>query len=78
MAQKISEGKCCYLEPTLRETIERGDISAADPEVLASELHSYLVGLVQGAKIANDVRVLDRLKSGAHRLLGLHTATAAV
>jgi TetR/AcrR family transcriptional repressor of nem operon len=78
MAQKISEGKCCYLEATLRDAIERGDISAADPKELASELRSYLVGLVQEAKIANDVRVLDRLKPGAHRLLGLPTTTAAV
>jgi TetR/AcrR family transcriptional repressor of nem operon len=78
LAQKISERKCCYLEATLRDAIERGDISAADPKVLASELRSYLVGLVQEAKIANDIQVLDRLKPGAHRLLGLHTVTAAV
>ncbi len=78
MAQKISECKCCYLEATLRDAIERGDISAADPKELASELRSYLVGLIQEAKIANDVRVLDRLKPGAHRLLGLPTTTAAV
>ena len=62
----------------LREAIERGDVSAADPRALADELHTYIVGLVQEAKIANDVRVLDRLKPGAHRLLGLHIAPAAV
>src|SRR6266446_8527028 len=73
MAQKISEGKRVYLENTLREAIERGDISGSDPRALADELHTYMVGLVQEAKIANDVRVMDRLKPGAHRLLGLHT-----
>jgi len=78
MAQKISEGKRVYLENTIREAIERGDVSAADPRALAGELHTYIVGLVQEAKIANDIRVLDRLKSGAYRLLGLHIAPAAV
>jgi len=78
MAQKISQGKRVYLENTLREAIERGDISASDARALADELHTYLVGLVQEAKIANDVGVLDRLKSGAYRLLGLHIAPVAV
>jgi TetR/AcrR family transcriptional regulator, transcriptional repressor for nem operon len=78
MAKKISEGKRVYLENTLREAVERGDISAADPKALADELHTYLVGLVQEAKIANDAGALDRLKSGAYRLLGLHVAPAAV
>jgi TetR/AcrR family transcriptional repressor of nem operon len=78
MAQKISEGKRAYLENTIREAIQRGDLSAADPRALADELHTYIVGLVQEAKIANDVQVLDRLKPGAHRLLGLHIAPAAV
>ena len=76
MAQKISEGKCRYLENTLRDAIERRDISATDPKALARELHSYLVGLVQEAKIANEIRVFDRLKCGAHRLLGLHAPVA--
>ena len=78
MAQKIGQGKCAYLENTLREAIERGDISASDPKVLAGELHTYIAGLVQEAKIANDARVLDRLKSGAYRLLGLHVTPVAV
>jgi TetR/AcrR family transcriptional repressor of nem operon len=78
MAQKISEGKRAYLENTIRGAIERGDVSAADPQALADELHTYIVGLVQEAKIANDIRVLDRLKSGAYRLLGLHIAPASV
>src|SRR6201997_89324 len=78
MAQKISEGKRGYLENTIRDRLDRGDISAADPRAMADELHTYIVGLVQEAKIANDIRVLDRLKSGAYRLLGLHIAPAAV
>jgi TetR/AcrR family transcriptional repressor of nem operon len=71
MAQKISEGKCRYLEATLRDGINRGDIPPRDPPVLARELHSYIVGIVQEAKIANDLRVLDRMRPGAYRMLGL-------
>jgi TetR/AcrR family transcriptional regulator, transcriptional repressor for nem operon len=74
MAQKISEGKRRYLESTLGDAVSRGDIQATDPLVLAGQLNSYLLGLVQEAKIANDIRVLDRLKPGAHRLLGLHSS----
>ncbi|MBV8814358.1 MAG: TetR/AcrR family transcriptional regulator [Verrucomicrobia bacterium] len=76
MAHKISEGKRRYLESTLQDAVSRGDIQATDPLGLAGELNSYLLGLVQEAKIANDIRVLDRLKPGAYRLLGLHSAAA--
>jgi TetR/AcrR family transcriptional regulator, transcriptional repressor for nem operon len=78
MAQKIGEGQRAYLENALGEAIARGDISASDPKALAGELHTYIAGLVQEAKIANDVRVLDRLKSGAYRLLGLQLTPTAV
>jgi hypothetical protein len=71
MAQEISEGKCRYLEATLRDAVERGDIPPRDPQILARELHSYLVGIVQEAKIANDLRVLERMRPGAYRMLGL-------
>jgi len=71
MAQQISQGKCRYLEATLRDGIERGDIPPRDPQILARELHSYLVGIVQEAKIANDMRVLERMRPGAYRMLGL-------
>jgi TetR/AcrR family transcriptional regulator, transcriptional repressor for nem operon len=71
MAQQISEGKCRYLEATIHDGINRGDILSGNPQLLARELQSYIVGLVQEAKIANDLRVLDRLRPGAYRLLGL-------
>src|SRR5260370_36738782 len=37
LAPKISECTCCNREPTRREAIELGDISAADRKALASE-----------------------------------------
>jgi TetR/AcrR family transcriptional regulator, transcriptional repressor for nem operon len=71
MAQKISTNKCKYIEETLQDAIEEGLIKPTDPGVLAHELHSYLVGLVQEAKIANDLRTLNGMRAGAYRLLGI-------
>ena len=34
-----------------------------DPKLLAQELHFYIVGLIQEAKISNDLAVLDRMES---------------
>ena len=74
MAQKISANKCKYIEETLRDAIAEGVIEPTDPAVLARELHFYLVGLVQEAKIANDLRALNGMRAGAYRLLGVRTA----
>jgi TetR/AcrR family transcriptional repressor of nem operon len=71
MAQHISERKCRYLESTLRDAMEQGEIERQDAKLLAQELHSYLCGIVQEAKIANDPKVLERLKFGAYRIIGL-------
>jgi TetR/AcrR family transcriptional regulator, transcriptional repressor for nem operon len=71
MAQQIIDGKRRYVEATLRDGIDRGEIPAGNPQLLARELQSYIVGLVQEAKIANDLHVLDRLRPGVYRLLGL-------
>ena len=77
MAQKISANKCKYIEETLRDAIEEGLIKPTAPAVLARELHSYLVGLVQEAKIANDLRALNGMRAGAYRLLGVEAAALA-
>ena len=77
MAQKISANKCKYIEETLRDAIAEGVIEPTDPAVLARELHFYLVGLVQEAKIANDLRALNGMRAGAYRLLGVRAAALA-
>ena len=77
MAQKISANKCKYFEETLRDAIAEGVIEPTDPAVLARELHFYLVGLVQEAKIANDLRALNGMRAGAYRLLGVRAAALA-
>jgi TetR/AcrR family transcriptional regulator, transcriptional repressor for nem operon len=76
MAQQISARKCAYLESLLREAIEAGDIPTEDPRFLAQELHFYIVGLIQEAKISNDPGVLDHMESGAFRIIGAVRAIA--
>ncbi len=68
MAQQISERKCRYLESTLRDAMELREIPTQDARSLAQEVHFYIVGLIQEAKISNNVEVLDRMKTGARRI----------
>jgi TetR/AcrR family transcriptional regulator, transcriptional repressor for nem operon len=69
MTQGICDQRCAYLAKTLSDAMAAGEVSTADPEQLAYELHSYVMGLVQQAKIANDPRMLDRLRPGVYRML---------
>ena len=77
MAQQISERKCGYLESTLRDAMDARDIPRQNPKLLAQELHSYVVGLVQEAKISNNLAVLERMESGAYRIIGATRALVA-
>ena len=74
MAQKISERKCRYLESTLRDAMDEEVLPRQDPKFLAQELHFYIVGLIQEAKICNNLAVLSRMKSGAYRIVGASLA----
>src|SRR5260370_17013819 len=57
MAQEISQGKCRYLEATLRDGIERGEIPPRDRQILARELHPNLFAILQETKIPNHLPV---------------------
>jgi TetR/AcrR family transcriptional regulator, transcriptional repressor for nem operon len=76
MAQQISARKRDYLESTLSDAMEAGDLPMQDPKLLAQELHFFIVGLIQEAKISNDLAVLDRMESGAYRIIGATRAVA--
>jgi TetR/AcrR family transcriptional repressor of nem operon len=77
MAQQISARKREYLESTLSDAMEAGDLPMQDPKLLAQELHFFIVGLIQEAKISNDLAVLDRMESGAYRIIGATRAVTA-
>jgi len=70
MAQQISERKCRYLESTLRDAMDLGEIPRQDAKLLAQEVHFYIVGSIQEAKISNNVAVLERMKTGVYRIIG--------
>jgi TetR/AcrR family transcriptional repressor of nem operon len=69
MAQTICDQRRRYLASVLAEAMEVGELSPGDPNSLAYELFSYVIGMLQQAKIANDPCVLDRLHAGAYRIL---------
>jgi TetR/AcrR family transcriptional repressor of nem operon len=75
MAQQISECKCRYLETMLREAMDLGEIPKQDAASLAQELHFYIAGSIQGAKISNDIELLDRMKTGVYRIIGAASAS---
>ena len=77
MAQQISARKRDYLESTLSDAMGAGDLPMQDPKFLAQELHFFIVGLIQEAKISNDLAVLDRMESGAYRIIGATRAVTA-
>ena len=77
MAQQISARKRDYLESTLNDAMEAGDLPVQDPKLMAQELHFFIVGLIQEAKISNDLAALDRMESGAYRIIGATRAAAA-
>jgi hypothetical protein len=56
--------------------MEAGEIAEQDPKLLAQELHFYIAGLIQEAKISNDLGVLNRMESGAFRIIGASRAEA--
>jgi TetR/AcrR family transcriptional regulator, transcriptional repressor for nem operon len=71
MAQKIGDKKCRYLETTLRDAMDLGEIPKQDAKLLAQELHFFVVGLLHEAKITNSLSGLARMKTGAYRLIGV-------
>jgi TetR/AcrR family transcriptional repressor of nem operon len=77
MAQQISERKCRYLESTLRDAMEMGEIPKQDARSLAQEVHFYIGGLIQEAKISNNIDVLERMKTGVYRIIGAAFASVS-
>jgi TetR/AcrR family transcriptional regulator, transcriptional repressor for nem operon len=77
MAQQISERKCRYLESTLGDALELGEIPKQDARSLAQEVHFFIVGLIQEAKISNNIDVLERMKTGVYRIIGAAFASVS-
>jgi TetR/AcrR family transcriptional repressor of nem operon len=72
--REIAERTCRYVESAVRDVQREGFAPKEDPAVKARELYAFVVGVVQQAKIDNDLAVLDRMQPGLFRLLGVREA----
>jgi len=57
--------------------MELGEIPKQDARFLAQEVHFFIVGLMQEAKISNSIDVLERMKTGVYRIIGAAFASVS-
>ena len=60
-----------YIEPTLRDLMETGQIPTGDPREISQEFYSFLAGVLLQAKIENNPERVRRLRRGVFHLLNL-------
>ncbi len=70
-ADKLGGKMLRYFESLLRDLAAEGLIECTDPTELSREMCDYITGVQMQAKIENNPKHLDRLKSGLFRLLGI-------
>ena len=70
-AQELSERTIKYLACGLRDADAEGTLHVADPSQLARQVVCYVNGLLTQAKIENNPDVLNSLKDGVFRLVGV-------
>jgi TetR/AcrR family transcriptional repressor of nem operon len=68
---EMAERTCAYVEAAVRDLQREGLIGKGNAAEKARELYSFVMGVVLQARIDNELRVLDRLKPGVLRLLGI-------
>jgi TetR/AcrR family transcriptional repressor of nem operon len=62
-----------YYESLVRDLLAEGLIETSNPAELAQEVSAYVAGVLMQAKIENNPKLLERLKHGMIRLLGIRT-----
>jgi TetR/AcrR family transcriptional repressor of nem operon len=60
-----------YLESTIREAQSSGLAAPGDPHSIAASLQAVTIGMLQQARIRNDLAVLDPLEESVRRLGGI-------
>lgn len=75
-AEQLAARSCRYLESALRDAEREGLLPSNCPKEKARELYAYVTGVLLQAKIQNDLGLLERLRPGFHRLLGLNNPAA--
>ena len=76
-AEQIGGRMLKYVESLVRDLAAEGVIESNNPTEMAQEVGSYIVGILMQAKIENSPKILDRLKHGVNRLLGIKELAAA-
>jgi TetR/AcrR family transcriptional repressor of nem operon len=69
--QELSDRTCAFVETAVRAAQREGSVPKGNAAEKAREIYSFTSGSVLQAKIHNDLRVLDGLKAGVFRLLGV-------
>ena len=76
-AEEMSERKVRYLESAIREAIAHGDIAERPVHETARTIYCFVIGMILQAKIENNARPFEGMKSGVLRLLGVEEAVAS-
>ena len=65
-----------YVESAIADAKREGSIQVDHPKVAAQQIHAYILGLMQRAKIHNDLKLLRHMKPTIQTMLGTRTVTA--
>jgi TetR/AcrR family transcriptional repressor of nem operon len=69
--QQIFDEQIDLVEVAIREAVDAGELTAADPRAIAKSVVAQIEGMVLFAKLFNDPGQLDQLWENSMRLLGL-------
>ncbi len=65
-----------YVEGAIADAKRAGLVQVEDPAVAALQIHACILGLVQRAKILNDLKVLQHIKPTVKKLIGARAVMA--
>ena len=71
ICEEIFQRDLKYLEATLREAQASGVAVSGDVPQIAASLQALTIGLLQQARIRNDLAALDPLEESVYRLVGV-------
>ncbi len=65
-----------YVESAIADAKREGSVHVENPQVTAQQVHAYILGLVQRAKIHNDLKVLRHMKPTVQTMIGARAMVA--
>jgi TetR/AcrR family transcriptional repressor of nem operon len=69
--EEMADRVCAFVAAAVRDAQREGSVPKGNAAEKARELYAFTSGTILQAKIHNDLRALDGLKSGVFRLLGV-------